>query len=217
MKIISGFILTITLLTIALIIVWIGLPQIISKRLSEKLKVEVSIGDFSLRPKEILIKNLKIANTPKAILPTAFSADLIRIESPLWHYLHSSIVIDEIVIDHVYLALEFHSYKMRHGNWTTLMRNLNTSPEKFKRSQKVLIKKLIITNLSVEVAYELEGKEVKKLPFIPTLEFDNITSEEGIPTDQIMKSVLGTTLKAIFEQHKLENMLETVLDPLKIF
>lgn len=120
----------------------------------------------------------------------------------------------------VYIGLEFDSPRSKRGNWTTIMNNVskNTRSEQQKakakgKSTKVLIKRLIITDLKIELAYKTGGRANRKLRTIDRIELTDISSEGGIPTGQIMNIVMQETLRNIFSKEGLQNMLEEVLKP----
>ncbi|HSX12789.1 MAG TPA: hypothetical protein VLF61_04785, partial [Rhabdochlamydiaceae bacterium] len=149
-------------------------------------------------------------------LPKAFSADTIKISAPLTQYLKKNIVIEEVHIDGIYLGLEFDSISGTNGNWTMIMSNFAHAKEqekKEKAGQKtVLIKKLVFTNISTYLVFTKEKIGIKRLPKIDRMEFHNVSSEGGFPTDQLLNSVLGQMLRSVFEKENLKNMLKDILD-----
>ena len=203
---------------------WSRVPDMLANTLSNKLKVAVEIQDMSLGWGKIDIDKLEVSNLPHSILPKAFTCELIRILAPFTRYIDKKIVIDEIDLNNVYLGLEFDSPTSTKGNWTQLMKNISAGqPSSGKKSKKggavpqpsmgrsVLIHKLILTNVKVDVVYKKDGGKVKHLPTIDRLEFTDISSEGGLPMDQVMNSVLGQMLKSVFEKENLKNMLQELL------
>ncbi|NGX51108.1 MAG: hypothetical protein K1060chlam2_00965, partial [Chlamydiae bacterium] len=179
------------------------------------------IADIHFSSSKIEADQIRVGNprgynkTPRALSIDSFSADV-----PLTRFFDDNIVIEEMLLDDVYLGLEFDSPRSKKGNWTTIMNNVsrNTTSEKKKAKDKgettsVLIKKLILTDLKVELAYKTGGQPNRKLRPIRRLELTNISSEGGIPTNQIMHIVMQETLRSIFSREGLQNMLEGVLDP----
>jgi uncharacterized protein involved in outer membrane biogenesis len=206
---------------VALIVIafigWARVPDMLANSLSKKMKVSVDIDDINLSFKSIEVEKLEIGNPKKSILPKAFTADLITIEAPLTRYMHDDIVIDAITMDDIYIGLEFDSATSTKGNWSTIMANYQDSspvaPEDSKRN--VLIKRLILNNISVDLVYRKGDQKIRRLKPIKRLEFTNVSSQGGIPTDQIMNSVLGEMLRSIFQQENLKNMLDGILGPQK--
>ncbi len=202
----------IIVLALVAFIGWARLPDLISANLTKKMKVSVDIGDISLSTEDIEIDKIEIDNPKGSILPKAFSSETMTVATPFSNYFKPDVVVESIVIDDVYLGFEFKSILGTEGNWTTIMSNYKESTGGNKNSKNVLIKKLILTNISIELVYETgSDQKVKKLKPISRLEFTNVTSSGGIPTDQIMRSVLGQTLKAVFEKENLQNMLDNIL------
>jgi uncharacterized protein involved in outer membrane biogenesis len=208
---------------IVLALSWSSLPDIIANKLSSKMKVSVEIEDIQWGWNAIDIQKIEIGNPTGSILPKAFSAEDIVFQAPISNYLKRNIVIDEVDLKNVYVGLEFDSKKSKKGNWTTIIGNLqgeapkkseNTSTSKTEKpGRTVLIKKLILTNISVALVYRQGGGQVQNLPPIKRIELDNISSEEGLPTEQISNIIFQQMLKQIFSIEGLQNMLQDLLPP----
>jgi len=222
----TGIIIVILLATIVIgFIGWSRVPDIVASNLSKKLKVLVEIDDMSLKWGEIHIDQVSIGNPPHSILPKAFSCKSITIGSPFTNYFDQQVVIDLIEIDHVYLGLEFDSITGTSGNWTRIMNHFKestdgpamrrkrktSSPLQQKTNRSILINHLVLTNIDVDLVYRKEGGKVQKLKWIDRIELTNVSSEGGLPMDQIMSSVLGQMLKSVFEKQNLQNMLQNLL------
>jgi uncharacterized protein involved in outer membrane biogenesis len=199
---------------IFLFIGWIRLPDMIANSLSKKTQVSVEIDDLSIRPSLIELYKLNVGNPPKYKLPKSLSVDTIKIYAPLTRYFDQNVVIEEIRLNKVYLGLEFDKKGNKKGNWSIIMKNYdeatNAGVKKEKTEKSVLIKKLILTNISVDLAYRDTG-EVQHLKPIDHIEFTNVTSEGGIPTDQITNLIMQQMLKEVFSLENLENMVEGFL------
>ena len=189
-------------------------PGFISDKLSKKLKVPVKIEDMHFSLNQLEVDQLDIANIPNSYLSKAFSADKIICKNELFNYFEDQISIDEIIVSDIYLGLEFDSPKGTQGNWTVLMKNLDSSSEKVstKNSKSVEIKQITFRNIQVDVVYKSAGNNVKKLPMIKEIVLKNINTSEGLPSDQIMQSVLGQMLKSVFVQENVKDMFEEILD-----
>ena len=79
-------------------------------------------------------------------------------------------------------------------------------------SRSVYIHKLILTNIDVDVVYIKEGRKVIHLPRIERIELYDISSQGGLPMDQIMNSILGQMLRSVFERQNLKNMLQNLIE-----
>jgi hypothetical protein len=197
---------------------WSMLPTWVSHTLSKRTKVSVSIQDIRLAPSSIKVDNIRIGNPPKSVLKQALNIKKFSIDAPFSRFFQERIVINEMGLDDVYIGLEFESQKSSKGNWSEIMANLKESTGKEKESAKqtaktkrVLIKKLIITDLKIDLAYRTGNKNVRRLRPIDRLELTNISSEGGLPTAQIMDIVISEMLRNIFSKEGLQNMLENIL------
>lgn len=222
----TGIIIVIILAAIVIgFIGWSRVPDIVANNVSKKLKVSVEIDDMKLRWGKIEIDQVTIGNPSGSILSKAFSCSSIDVLAPLTRYLNQKIIIDQIEVDNVYLGLEFDSAKGTEGNWTRIMGNLRSSTGQNNNGKKkkaeqapaagsqrsVLIRRLILTNIDVDVVYRKEGGKIQRLRRIDRIELTNVSSEGGLPMDQVMNSVLGQMLKSVFEKQNLQNMLQDLL------
>jgi hypothetical protein len=211
----------IVVIVLGVILVWNMLPTIVSHKLSKQAGVSVTIGDIQVTTSSIELDSIRVGNPPKyQKTPRALSVRQLDINVPLTRFFDDNIVIEEMKMDDVYVGLEFDSQKSKNGNWTTIMKTMSesTSTEKDKakakgKSTTILIKKLIITDLQIELAYTTGGQANRTLRPIDRIELTNISSEGGLPTAQIMDIVMRETLRNIFSKEGLQNMLEGVLDP----
>lgn len=192
---------------------WSKLPSMLSKHLTEEMSVKVSIEKIGLGLRTISVYDLVIGNVKNGILPKAFSAKEIDVHASLTEYFKEEIVVEEIVIEGIYLGLEFNNAKGTDGNWTELMKQLQSSSagksgEEKKRS--LLVKKVVLRNIDTDLVYRDNGR-VQHLPRIDHMELYNISSSGGLPVDQLMNSVLGQMLKQVFIKQNLKDMLQDLL------
>ncbi len=213
-KLVGGIFGTIVLIIIIGVIIlffsWSSVPDILASKLSKKLGVQVTIGDIHLSMNTIDVQKVSIGNTPGGTLPQSFSADQVLSVAPLFSYLHKDIVIDEIDIDNIFLGLEFDAPGQKTGNWTKIMANLEASEKQSggKSNKTVMIKKLVLTNINITLAYRTGGKPPQKLSPIKRLEFTNVSSTTGLPTEQITEIIMREMLKQVFSREGLQNMIE---------
>lgn len=205
-------ILLILAVTIIGFIYWARLPDMISNHLSKKMQVLVEIDDLAIYRKSLVFEKLEIGNLKGSVLPKSLSVESITVAAPLEMYFQNDIVIDSITMDNIYLGLEFDAATGTMGNWTRIMQNLeNATPAPSEIQRKVLIKKLICTNIRVDLAFRIKKGSVRHLTPIDRLEFTNISSEDGLPLDQISETVLGYMLKEVFKRESVNDMLENVM------
>lgn len=224
----------IVVLCLAAVLIWNMFPTILSHKLSKRAGVSITLSDIRLSPGRIKVDGIRVGNpSDYSKTPRALSVGDMVVNAPLTSFLDKKIVIDEMTMDDVYIGLEFDSPTSKNGNWTTIMNNISKSTkedsDKAKAKGKttsVLIKRLVITDLQIELAYKTGEKpnrtlrptnrvELKnrKLRPINRIELTNISSEGGIPTAQIMNIIMQETLRNIFSKEGLQNMLDGILTP----
>lgn len=196
---------------------WNYVPSWISKSLSEKAKVKVTLNHISLGLRKIKGFNLKVNNPPRSILPKALKIKKIVSNAPLTTYFHDDVIIDDLLLSDTYLGLEFDSTFGSDGNWTTIMNNLRRSlgqDSKKDSNRKVLIRRLEIKNLNIDLVFKTNSENIRRLKPIESMVFYNVTSEGGLPTGQIMNLVISEMLKEVFSKEKLMDMLkDTIQSP----
>ena len=214
---VAGFLFVIAIvIAIACFIGYSRLPDFLANQLSKKLQVPVSIDTISLSFNGIKIKNVEMGNPPGAVQSQAFKCSEIAIQIPLTHFFHKQIVIDAIMISDVFLDLEFESASGTKGNWSKIMGNLQKNqgagqPKKMRSERTLLIRSLVLAPIDVDVVYLKDSGKVKHLPRIDRIELTDINSEEGLPLDQILNSVLGQMLKSVFLKENLKNMMQDLI------
>ena len=172
----------IVVIAIVIFIGWSRIPDIIANNLSKKLKVYVEIGSVNLSWNEFKIKKTEIGNPPGSIQPQAFKCQEIDIKTPFTNFFDNQIVIDEIDVNDVFLDLEFDSASDTQGNWSRIMNNLQPTTstlnkkssskkedQSIRSSRSVYIRKLILTNIDVDVLYIKEAGKVDTYPALNVL------------------------------------------------
>lgn len=209
-KIVAALVIVIIAVIVILFISNKRLPNIVANSLSQITQVSVKIGAIGIAPNSIKVDTLEFGNPPGSILSNSFIAKTMLLEAPLANYVSNNVVIDTITLDDIYLGLEFDSQFGSRGNWTTIMGNINSSIDSNASQGTVLIKKLILRNISPELVYRQGNTRPKKLRTIPYLEFNNVSSTAGIQSQQIANLVLEHMLLSVFDVENLGNMLEGV-------
>lgn len=209
-----GFAIFIVIVIVAIVLFFIGLsrvPDMLAGNLSKKFGVPVSIDSMHFGFDEIEVENMEIGNPKGYSLPKAFSAEEIEISTPITHFLKDDIEIDEVEVDNIYLGIEFDSKSSTQGNWTTIFANFKqrTALDE-KTGKKIFIKKLTFRNIRTELLFRNNGG-VQKLPLIREITLKNISTEGGVPTDQLTGSILGQMIKEVFIQQNMENLLQGII------
>ncbi len=170
---------------------------LLAKMISKKMRVPVSIEEVAISKDKIYIKNLEIKNPEEAQLKTALRVNEIKIQASWFNYFKSPIVLDEIQLHNIYVSIEFYNKDKTKGNWVTLMNNLNKENfSYFSLQRTALIRQLILTDISIDLL--LASGSVNKLSPISQLEFHNISSEKGIPTQEITEIIIQKMMEQIF-------------------
>lgn len=196
---------------------WFQLPHMVAAAISKKLEVPVTIRRVSVSWNKISFYDLWIENPEGYSLPFAFQAATVEMKAPLSTYFRSTVHIEEILLRDIYLGFEFLSIKGPKGNWSVIMSNLEAPnqsplPKRLKREAKVSIDRLLCIDIETDVYYRDRDSGVIELSSIEEMEFTNITSDEGIPSKQIMDSVLVKMLNGVFTKQNLANMLGGVVN-----
>jgi uncharacterized protein involved in outer membrane biogenesis len=201
-------------LFMAFYLVWHKVPSYLSNQLSNAFLTQVYIGDATLSPYTIALKKIAIGSPKNSRLPKSFACEKLSINTWLYEYLKDQVVIDEIVLDNVYLGLEFDTAQSTNGNWTILMQNLKNSKSahQSKGNKSFFIKKLTVKNIQCQVLYNDRRNGLFDLSPIDELTFTDISTDKGFPIEQLMDSVLGQTLKEIFIRENLKDMLNKIIE-----
>ncbi len=178
----------------ALITLWALKVPLMSAYLSNRLGVPVSMLGVKIRPSYTSITRFRVANPRSAKTKTAFASKKIRADYAIKELFGSPSTVDQITLNDVFLSIEFYNPLGTVNNWTEIAKNM-PKQEKKKKGKGYLIRKLVINDLLVEIhgmgLGGLLGKvETKR---IPRLEFTNISSEEGFPTEQLIQAIFGRT------------------------
>lgn len=191
---------------------WSRVPDMLANNLSKKIGTSVSIDSMSFRPSRIGVYKLTIGNPKGYSLPKAFSSEELIVKAPMTNYFNNEVVVDEVVVNDIYVGLEFDSPSSANGNWTKIFTHYEQAADLDETGgKKVTIKRLVCNNIRSEVMFKTDGS-IRKLPIIQQIVLTNISTEGGFPTDQLMSSILGQMLKEVFTQQNLGNMLKGLLD-----
>jgi len=194
---------------------WGKVPSYLSDTFSKALGTSVYVGNANLSLQKITLNKISIDGPKNSKLPKAFECQELQINAWLSRYLQNPIEIDLIELNDVYLGLEFDSVNSSTGNWSRLMGHLEASQNAHagQKTRSVLIKKLVINRIECQVLYDDRKEKVITLKPIDQLVFENISSSEGFPVEQLMNSVLGKMLKEVFVRENIKDMLNKLLAP----
>jgi len=202
-----------------LIIIVIGLgtlayfnsAYLLATIISHKTHVPVSIESLDFYKREFTIRDLQMANPKKARLPTALKVETIDVKAPYKHYLKNPIVIDEIHLNNMYINIQIYDKAQTKGNWHTIIDNIqieNKSPLSVER--EAIIKRLLLTNIRIDLI--LSNGELHHLSPIEKIEFKDITTEKGIPIQEISEIIVQKMMQSIFLEKGLKAIIEAPVD-----
>lgn len=186
-----------------LIFLWLIKAPIMSWYLTDKLKVPTSMSSISIWPSQTTIRQFRILNPRGFKTRSAFEADETKIEYRLGQLRGNPSEIDRITVDGIYMSIECSNPMCSKNNWTAIGGRMAQNQQKAEK-REVVIHKFILSNMTVEV----RGLGFGKPPFtkkIDYLEFDEVSSEKGFPTDKL--------IKAIFQGAGLQDYIPDFLNP----
>jgi len=213
----------IILLLAILQLININFSHILGSVISSKLGVPVQIEKLHWNLEKITLHNLKVKNPKKSHLPYALMVEEVTLHTPLHNYFDDPIYLDTLLLDHIHVSIEFFNQDRSEGNWHTIFANLQNGNDDHKKNGKSwVIKNLNLYDIHVELLNV--GGKVQTLSPIAQLEFHNLNTEKGIPTEEITQIVVNHMMNSIFLVKGLKtiftlpkNILETLFDPTRVF
>ena len=208
------------LLAIALVLGGLGYlayrnsAAILAEMISKKTMTPVSIKSIEWRKDRFTIKDLTIGNPKGTRLPTVLQVETLNVEAPYRQYFKNPIIIDQILLDNVYVNIQIYDRNQTQGNWQTIIANMaidHKSPLSIERP--AIIKKLILLNIQIDLI--LSDGKLRRLSPIPRLEFENISSDKGIPTQEISEIIVQKMMHSIFLEKGLKTIIEAPVDVIK--
>ena len=193
---------------------YLNSSMILAEIISKKTMTPVSIKDVIWEKDSFTIDDIMIANPKPARLPAAMRVKSVKVDAPYKQYFEDPILINQIHLDNVYVNIQIYNKDQTEGNWQTLMGNMAVdykSPLSIERS--ALIKKLILTNIQIDLI--LSDGKLHHLSPIERLEFDNISSDKGIPTQEISEIIVQKMMQSIFLKKGLKSIIEAPVDIIK--
>ncbi|QVL57884.1 MAG: hypothetical protein KFB93_02050 [Simkaniaceae bacterium] len=187
---------------------------ILAQIISRTTHTPVTINTIDFHQEAFTIQNLIIANPDNAYIPTAFKAEVVKVNSSYKEYFKNHIKIDKIEMDNVYINIEFYTEDKLEGNWQSLIENMGTSHHlSYGNKHKTFIKKLVLNN--VQITLVLSDGKIHRLSPIPHLEFDDVTSEEGFPIKEISEIIARKMLYSILREERLNLIIKIPITVIK--
>lgn len=204
----------VVLLPIASCVIYSNSDLILAKIISNKTLTPVTITHIDFHRNSFTIRDLAISNPKDAYIPTAFKAETVVVDASYNQYFKSAIVIDKIEINDIYLNIEFYTEDKMKGNWQGLIENMKASHQDSKKGKRqAIIKKLILNNVQVNLI--LSDGKMHRLSPIDRIEFQDVTSEEGIQIEEISEMIARKMVYSILKEERLNLIIEIPLKVIK--
>lgn len=200
----------------SLVFLWLIKTPIMAGYLTHKIHVPVSIGNVSIWPSQTNIRDFRIKNPHGFKTHSAFSVHQVDIFYDVHQLRQTPRHIQKIEMDDIFLSIEFSNALGTQNNWTVIGSKI--PKEDSYSGKELIIDKLILTNLKIEIrGLGLIG--APQMQQIARLEFDQISSEKGFPTKQLIQQIFQSAgiQQYIKEAFNPENVIEKVLNPLQGF
>lgn len=174
------------LIVASLVILWLMKPIFLSSFLTSRLGVQVVVGSIDLGKIKTTIGNFRIENPIGYKSKDAFKADKTNLTYQ-WKKLFGKVCeIDQIEIDQIFLSVEFDGPTTKRNNWTAILSKL---PKRTHKEKQLIIHRLILTNLTIEIrGLGLSGTQTQT---VDSIELDEINSENGFPTAELVRQIFG--------------------------
>lgn len=168
----------------ALLSLWVLKSPIWATWISHKVNLPVFIDWISLGTTDTTIDEFKIANLWRFKTRDAFRAKTTKISYDFANLKSDPVIFAAIEMDQVYLNIEFPHIGSNSNNWTVMAKRILKGVN--RKSKGVQIQKVVLTNVTVDVVGHPDLAGVRK---IPRIEIDNIDSEGGFPTQQLVEQI----------------------------
>ncbi len=196
----------------AVVFIWLLKVPFLSFYLTQKLRVPISLDWISIWPRETVMTRFQIDNPAGFPSGAALEADRVKISYNWRQLLSKESIIDRIAVDTIHLYIDFTNGDQSRNNWTAL------SDEMPKRQpgKNYLIRDLIFRNFTIEIRGLGIADIIRHVDF---LEFSNVSSEDGFPTEELIHKMFGNLDlgKFIEDSFNPVHLIEDAADPLNLF
>ncbi|MGE0197702.1 MAG: hypothetical protein AB7N99_03065 [Simkaniaceae bacterium] len=187
---------------------------ILARMISHTTQTPVTIHAIDFHQNSFVIQNLTVGNPQKAYIPTAFRAEQVKVDAPYIEFLKKSITIDQIEMNNIYINIEFFTEDKIEGNWQEILENMEAEYHPSSVTKRgTHIKKLILNNIQVNLI--LSDGKIHRLSPIEHLEFDDVTSEQGLPTKEISEIIARKMVYTILKEDGLNLIIKIPLKVIK--
>lgn len=187
--------------------------------LSSVLNNPVAIGDvdISLSLSRINGKNVAILNPPKSreAKRNAIKTRVIEFRTQFFNLFKKTLVIEEIYLDRVDFFVDMYNITGSKSNVKTIIENIHARaehrhPEGKKHKRPVIIKKIVIQDISFSYRNPLLTSGITTLDPIKKIELTDIGSGHPVSAGQIASIITGALFKRFATLSGFKHMLESI-------
>ncbi|MDN3505382.1 MAG: hypothetical protein P0S95_07395 [Rhabdochlamydiaceae bacterium] len=228
-----------TFLTIGIVIIGailaihFSLPFFLARSLSSALGENSSVGSVRIQLNKIVIKEIKIENPPLSKLKYALKIDELIITAPLIEYLQPQVDIKQILLDKIYMSVEFYTKDRKESNWNSILANVNKPVAEEKKEpshpgdrRKITIGNLTLNDIQVELMFANSKPEL--LPMLKQISINDIDPENGLLTKRITRILTNHIIQSISKGFGIQGItgvilsapsavVDTIILPFKMF
>lgn len=202
------------LLGVAAYLAYANSNLILAQIISRKIHLPLTIKKVNYGKDSFAIHELQLANPKEARLPTALKIETIQIDAPYRRYFEDPIMIDQIHVNNSYVNIQIYNKDQTESNWHTIIKYMSENRNSLLSIERpAVIKKLVLTNIQIDLI--LADGSMHHLSPIQRLEFDNVSSERGIPIEKISEIIVQKMMGQIFIEKGLKAIIEAPVNIIK--
>jgi len=217
-------------------IVWRQLPQLVSYMIAQQTHTHVHINAIRFRQDEIHFDTIIIDSPEGGTIQKALKVEELIIKAPFTAYTKSPVIIPEVILNNIYLGIEFYNKERTKGNWVTIMSDIDEEPQEKKEVKKPqtggqyldekgdygLIKDLDMNTLNIEL--KLHNESPVKLSTIKNVHFKDVRTDNGQIGKELTQIIIQKMMYSVFIMKGIKtvinlpkDVIETVIWPFSWF
>lgn len=182
----------------------------VSSFLSKRLGTPVSVSAISAGLRQMDIDGIKIMD-PDSPQKTLLEIKRISIDYQILTLFDSTIVIDNIIIDHPLAYIRLYNMNGSDNNWKNFLTRISTqaaapSPEEaptYSSSRNFLTHKLVINSLGANLEHSLLGSYTVRLPERKPIVINEIDSGNALKMQQQLSVIVAALMQALSQYQGL--------------
>ncbi|MDB6082089.1 MAG: hypothetical protein JWO53_1361 [Chlamydiia bacterium] len=205
------------LFTLLIVVSFVGYTylhraEFLSTILSKTLNISMKVKNIQISKHGLLVKGINVQNPQGCTLKNALQVDRIEVKMD-WVELvkaligvkNKKIVIDQIKIISPQMSVELFTLTGSDTNWKRLLSNMPAGNDE-PSSRKFEIKRLVITNIGLEIKQQNISQSSFKPSPIAKLEFKNLGSDTAASAQEIIRGVFTALVSEAAKELQLKNM-----------